>query len=475
MNYITEFLWKIVNMWKSNKSFVATFFVFAGLEIHYLVSLKSDECSQWFEKIEISKIFLYSIIPIFMLCYILFMRGYIPKARRKKNGVMICITNAEEKNYNTIVEKFVNPFKSEINNSSIDYDVIVVDDYHSNIICEKIANLMKKEDRESVANFLKKRRCRVLLKINCINGGNREELLCQLSTEFTVTHPLLPDSICKILKKEMYNAINPVKTVHIKASDETPSFQKYTESLNYIFKFIFATVQLYCHEFHKSLSVLDELLREFEEISDETILPIKESVMRKIGICNTALANIEYVNYCDDLDKQHLKRAKSYMDNKYCRQFYYQSNIILKGICFFVIDGNLSAALQCMREATTNDPVVRFNKIFLELFDNPTINNYVRAYQVYKSLHKLESNTFIRVENFIYNTYKENKEKHQLLFLLFLIYDYQGNHPLAKKNLYEFCNKEDINNLNKSKKFKNIFIPLNNKYKDIPLSLDVEI
>ena len=74
----------------------------------------------------------------------------------------------------------------------------------------------------------------------------------------------------------------------------------------------------------------------------------------------------------------------------------------------------------------------------------------------------------------MYEEYVTNEEKWQLLFLLFMIYDYQNNDQLAKKALILFCSNESAKQVLVTETFGSIIKAFEEKYKDIELSSDGE-
>ena len=83
--------------------------------------------------------------------------------------------------------------------------------------------------------------------------------------------------------------------------------------------------------------------------------------------------------------------------------------------------------------------VIKFNKIFLSLYKKCTINTIGKTYSIYKSFGTLANSEQDQIEAFTYNEYQKDNSKKQLLLILFFIYDYQNNMPLAKLCLDKFC------------------------------------
>ena len=79
------------------------------------------------------------------------------------------------------------------------------------------------------------------------------------------------------------------------------------------------------------------------------------------------------------------------------------------------------------------------NKAFLYLYGNCTVTNLYRVYNLYKTFGSLPESFQEQVESFTFHEYEKDKTKKQLLWILFFVYDYQGNTILAKRCLDQFC------------------------------------
>jgi hypothetical protein len=114
----------------------------------------------------------------------------------------------------------------------------------------------------------------------------------------------------------------------------------------------------------------------------------------------------------------------------------------------------------------SNDPALKFNKIFLKLYSNPIATNFIKTIHIYKGLGKLKIATINELQDFIHHEY-EISNKWQLLFLLFLIYDFQGNQILAKITLDKFIANENTANVLMSEAFVKDFDPYIEKYSSV--------
>ena len=130
----------------------------------------------------------------------------------------------------------------------------------------------------------------------------------------------------------------------------------------------------------------------------------------------------------------------------------------------FLLDKNINYAIECMDAFNKKDVVVKYNKIFLMMYAKCSTNNIFRAYNLYKTYGSLPVHVQDQIESFIFFEYKKDVSKKQLLFFLFLIYDYQNNSILAKRCLEQFSLafpwvfESDV---------ASIFKVLNEKYEDV--------
>ncbi len=464
--YINDFAYKIMNLWKKPLSYILSVLLLVGAEVYYLMSLSSDQSVYWVSKIDYIKVALVAIIPVFLIVYISYKRLYIPKAKKGKIGILFCINGASERNFNIIEKKFIKPFEKVVNKYSDKFQVLILDDYHSCRYIKKVEG-DSKNDHQKAANALLNRNCKTLIDIFCEDGGDAEKILCELHLTLSVVHPKLPDIAQKLLEKDILVAFNPVKTVHIIRTNETEDFHKYTVAFNYIFKFIFATVQLHSGLIEDSLSLLEELDQDISNDNVETISTelIQKSLSKRIGFCNALLAQKAYSDYCTTRNKAYLENARKYINNKYCRSYYHKDINILQGICFYVLERNVVAALKCMNEAGNSDPVIKFNKVFLKLYKDCSPTNLLRAYKVYKNLYKLPEEVLQQVESYIYYEYMEDETNYQFAFLLMLIYDYRNDDILAKRALDRFCNSPLYQDLKRSETVENLINRYILKYK----------
>lgn len=450
-----------MNLWKKNISYFLSVLLLLGFEIHYLMSLTSTEDSHWTSQIDYTKIFLYAIIPLTIIIYILFMRHHVPKAKKDKVGILFCVCDANEKNYNIIKKKFIKPFDKIVNKYSDKYDVVTLDDYHSSLYRSKFKNCFK-QDRNEIANYISKRNCQIAIVIYCEDGGDDEKILCNLDLNLFVVHPELPKPIHYFLEKDISNALSAIKKINIFRESETENFHQYTQIFNYLFKFIFGTVQLHCGFINDALNIFNELeMDALNEDSNINATITNQSLWNRIGFCNMLIASTKFSEYCETHDKRCLLTIRKHIDNKHCKNNFYQHILVLRGICYYAIERNITAALQCMNEADKKNPVIKFNKIFLKLCKECSSTNLLQAYKIYKGLNKLSESSFRDLESFIYNEYMEDETQYQLVFLLMLIYDYKNDEILAKKALERFCSNQLFQSLKLNETLQNVI----NKYK----------
>ena len=110
-----ELIYNIINMWKKNISFFVVFIVFLLGEIPYVTSIQGTDGKQWHECINYFYVFCCALPALVVLFYIIFMRLYMPKARKKTEGIAFYVVNANQKQFEAISKKFITQFQNNIN------------------------------------------------------------------------------------------------------------------------------------------------------------------------------------------------------------------------------------------------------------------------------------------------------------------------------------------------------------------------
>ncbi len=436
-----ELIYKVVNMWKKNVSFFFVAILFILFEIPYMTSVEYAENQMWYECVNYFYVSLWALPSFFVLGYILFMRAYMPKATRGTRGIAFYIVNANEKQYESITKKFIAQFKKSVTTQTSEYSVIVIDDYHSQKYYPILNSEVIDNDGREQVKILKKRRCCVAILIDCLNGGDGEKLFCHMKTKFGVSHQTLHPVIRAELVKDISIAFAPLREVDIMKLTETTDLSRHSFSMDIVFKYILASTYFHCGDFMGALKMLEAIDTVLSSKSDlpDAVVPIKNVLSNRIAICYKVQAQMAYQMFCEDHKTEHLETVRLAIGNSYCKMIYGEENKILEGICSFVLDNNVTYALQCMNSITKKDPVIKFNKAFLLLYSNCTTKNVGRTYNAYKNFGNLPSHVQDQIEAFTYYEYNKNINQRQLLLILFFIYDYQENSILAKRCLEQFC------------------------------------
>ena len=391
-------------------------------------NLKSTPDSLWYNNIDYVLLILLTIAPILVGAYIIFMRTYIPKAKKGKIGIVFCISYTEPQQYKTICDKFVRPFKKLINANHLNkYDVVIVNDF----VAAKYYQRFEEYGKDAGLKFLKKSNCQILILGDCINGGEGEELFCKLNLTLGIIHPTLIQAMEQLLWHDISVAFSPLKKIVINKKTQTQDFESNADILQYVFKFILATTQLYCNNIEEATKLFLEIKSLPTFSNCPTIDQIKQTLDNRLGLCYFVFARQQYSLYQTSRDASYLQSALGAINMPYIKSIKYDVNV-LKGICLFVLNRDVEGAINCMNTAERNDPILKFNKVFLKLYQNNSSTNINKAYYTYQSIDKLPQQTIEELERFIYDAYKQDEEKTQLLFLLSMIYNYLGNSVLAK-------------------------------------------
>ena len=453
-------------MWKKNICFFWVIVLLFACEIPYITSVEGYEEIPWYQAINYVYIGLWALPAILALGYIIVMRVYMPKAKKGTRGIAFFIVNANEKQYDSISKKFVAKFKKAVNAETSEYSVILLDDYHSKKYYSLLCAPMDNDDGQKQAKVLKKRRCCVAILIDCVNGGDGEELFCHMTTNLGVAHQSLPPAIREYLLKDIVSAFSTLREVDIMKLTETSDLYQHSVSMNIVCEYILASTCFHCGDFIGALNILKTIYNSIFAIKElpSAVIPIKNVLNDRMAACYRAQAQYEYQLFCCDHKEDHLIAVRDLIGNVHCKRVYGKDTKVLEGICSFVLDKNINYAIQCMDCYNPKEPVVKYNKVFLLLYARCTINNICKAYNLYKSFGSLSENIQQQIENFTFLEYKKEPSKKQLLLILFFIYDYQSNTILAKRCLEQFCSAFPWI---AESEVASIFKGLNEKYADV--------
>lgn len=462
---ITLFLSLWENMWKSNWSFFWSSLIFVGGTTLYIQNINPTEGKTLLESINGFVIAVFILIYFCVIGAILFKRLYIPRANKKKTGIAIYVNNAADKQFKSINEQFIRPFVNLVNSETNEFDIIVVDDYHSQ---KYFSELSKKSDdnNEAKVKILDDRRCKVAILMNCLSGGEKDSVFCSIESCLVVAHRGLPKVLNEMLKRDISSAFAPLKQIKVYYETQSNDFECYTKSLNVVFKYILSTTYLHCGYFLPALKmfeILDGYNFSINQIS--SVAEIQRAIHDRIGFCNAAIAIHEYQCYLNSDDPVRLKSARQHANNIYTQKYYPDKFYNLEGICCYLIDKNIESAIVCMDRMTGSILLAKFNKAFLLMYKSCTVNNVYRSFELYKRFSNLEESDQTQIEDFICKEYNKDNSKKQLLLLLFLIFDYQGNKPLAKYCLTQFC--ENYKALVNSVQLSDKFVKIKEAYADV--------
>ena len=451
--------------WRKNTSFFMLVLLLITTEAPYLANLKNTPDSPWYNNINYILIILLTIPAILVGTYIIINRNYIPNAKNGKIGIVFCISYTEPQQYKTICDKFIKPFKRLINSNRLnEYDIVIVNDY----VAEKYYQRFEDHGKDAKLKFLKKSNCQILILGDCVNGGEGEALFCKLNLTLGIIHPALIQPVEQLLCRDIRVAFSPLRKIIINKKTQTKDFEDNTNILQYVFRFILATTHLYCNNVEASIRLFLEI-KSLPTFSDcPIILQIKECIDHRLGVCYYVHAKQQYTLYQSTRDPSHLKAVFEAINMPCIKRIKYDI-MVLKGICLFVLNKDIAGAISCMDNAKS-DPVIKFNKVFLKLYQNNTSTNINKAYYTYKSIDKLSPETIDELERFIYDVYKQDCKKTQLMFLLSMIYNHQGNSVLAKYCYDIFCKHNEYIKLATS--LKPVLDFYDNEYADIEYTED---
>lgn len=460
-------------MWKKNISFFFVGFLFLLCEIIYITSIDGTDTVVWYKCINYFYVILWALPALVMLGYIIFMRIYMPKAKKNTQGIIFYVINANAKQNEAIRNKLIAQLEKAVNTETPEYSVVVIDDYHSQKYFPILNAPIKNNGGEAQANILKKRRGCIAILIDCINGGDGEDLFCHMNTTVGITYNNLPPKISEYLIRDVSAAFSPLREVDIMKLTETTDLSQYSIAMDVVCKYILASISFHCGNFLDAINLLHTIEKTISRKKDlpESIVPIKNVLGDRLAVSYSVQAEYEYQKYCSNYDIRHLVEVRKALSNEYLQMRFSDENKILEGICCFVLDRDVDCAIRWMNSCDKKQPVIKYNKIFLTLYKSCTTTNVFKTYNLYKSFAALPYTVQEQIESFTFNEYMNDQAKKQLLLILFFIYDFQNNTILAKRCLEKFCIAfpwvfEG--------KLSSIFNMLNEKYADIKYNEEEE-
>lgn len=427
-------------MWRYNFSYFLSVVLLFACEVPYITSIVPSNGVAWLECANPFYLILWALPGVASIVYISARRLCIPKAPKDTRGIAFCVINASEKQQKDIYQKLIKPFAEVVNTEMPGYSVVTMDEYHS----RKFYPLLSKNDaryRPKQNKLLEKRGCRAAILIDYTSGNDGDALFCRMKLDLRVVYKDLPVLVEEFLIKDISNAFLPLRKLDVTKLGEIVEMAQHSSCIGIVCQYILASTCYHIGDFSEAvrlLEIINNIATTLDSIPKE-VAPIISSLNYKIAISYRLLARCEYGKYCDDCNEVHLHTIRNAISNKYCKQIFEKDNKILEGICFFALDGNIKKALQCMDQHLRKDPVIKYNKAFLFMYDQCSSQNVSRTYSIYKSFGELPIVAKKQIEAFTFHEYEKDRNKKQLLWILFFVYDYQGNTVLAKRCLEQFC------------------------------------
>lgn len=431
---------RTVNMWGKNIVFFWISIIFIIPEAFYWGGTSFESEKSLFEQINIVAVILWALPSLILLGLVLGLRFYFPKAKWG-NGIMVCIINADAKQFDAIRTRFYLPLYREMRKFDDNLNAICIDSYHSKKTVQLIHRCRANGNNNKVVHFLQRKNCIAALIIDCTLSGEYENIVCTLNIESGVLTTSFRASPLTVQNFGLGNNFEELHNIRISKLNETEDFANCARASGTILPYTIACIMMHTDSYEEALQIFTSLYSELKDFNKKlpTIRKIKDIVPFRIGLCCSAIAHREYTIYRELVNKhgiaqsERLRKALVHLENKHCLKLCLSGNDIVRSICYFLHERNPQKAMDILLKSKHHTPLITLNKTFLSVFMSCEPAILVRAKTAYKCLNKISDDVLLDAEQFIDRELQNNETKCQLLFLLLMLYDYRNDMALARE------------------------------------------
>jgi hypothetical protein len=411
------------------------------------------------------RIIIYIILSLSWFIVWFISRNYFPKTADNKIGMVIAI-NAENKKQKTRIKV---DFAAKINdlfisnNINYSFDVIVLNDYKSEILSKLLSLYVINKDRvtskaldkneaKTINNDIEKwKKVNNKIRSHLYIWGNIKERINQENTyimniEALVYHKPIPVEKSNQLKKD-FLAIFP-REISINEKLEVKGFTFAAELVYLAARFITGNAALISGDPITALNLHDGLINEINRLPKplpENIIYIARKVESLILMEKSFIATYEY-----KINKNVLKAKQLILECTTGKNKEYNA-LCLASIIAFADERNPIDALKYLFQAKSvsgRSYTWLYNRAFIYMY----LEKFEKGIKDYKKLVKIsyegEEDNVTECINFNIQLLSSDPSKLQCLFILgFLFYKKKANLPLSLEYFEEFINK--INGINK--------------------------
>lgn len=422
----------INDLWKSKFVYLYTLAFFIAINIPFVNDYNIHSRKSWL-------IFLSTVVIVAIILIIIIDKRRLPKFKKNQYGIIFAIDIDDENQYNVINKKFVKRFQDKLCIEEKDYRVELLNSFTSKKFLAKYNTFEKKEE------FLRNHRVKFIVFGNSVFGSDQEGISCKLNLHSGIMHSPMPDNNHKILQIEMDRIFNPLMDIEIYRETETNDFELNALQLNYAYEYILASSYLFSLKTVEAFTTFNNLKRDVGTCNKNIpiINYIKHVIDERVCFCANQIARNELCEYYEDRKKEHLDVMGFYVDTLQALSYpSYSSNLII-AIYYFLSERNISKAKKCIEECKDikKDDNWKFSKVFLNLYQKDSLNNFLTAYTVYNRAFTRGNIKNIDVNGIfdsIIIVLEEEPEKKQLYFLLFLLNYYRGDEVLMREYFDKF-------------------------------------
>jgi len=371
-------------------------------------------CGFDFSKLIKSQLIFLSIYEILMFLTWL-ITNRIPKANKKKIGIVIAIKTKTKEQHDAIKWKLVDTFTKYIqDNSDIPFQVIHLQQHYINKFD------INKDNEDSIKKLVKKTNAMYCIFGRCYDGNinNLENYVIDINA--AVSHKPLPPEIQNEFSDEFSEVFINKKL--IPKSDDITNFNLFSEQLEVVSKYILSEALSFSGFIYQSKELFEKLNNQLVTYRKniEPINTIKSRLPAKLFDIYLFLARNSYIRYRKSHNTENLLKLKEYMNllnDKIPDTYDY---LILSSIYYFLDNRQIKySKAQIEKCKTFKDAAWRYNDAFLYAYEGYLKTAYRKYMTAFK--YNFEYDRLFDVEEFIYEIYTQEPDKYQLLFILGLI------------------------------------------------------
>ena len=272
-----------------------------------------------------------------------------------------------------------------------------------------------------------------------------------IDLEMLVTHDSLPSIYRNALQIEMKKAMLSLQKVIIPLDNNLSAFNELSTALGYAADYILGYSLLITKHVDEGEAIFEELSSNIGNISKNipTIAYLKNTVPLMLRAVYIVKAERCYSQYRATKEKKYLENMNDYINkqevlNNMVEAYYTQS-----ALYEFCMNRDIKKAkryIEVCYQKKFKGYAWRFDRVFLNIYKNPTNTNMVNAYRNYRTIIKNNPDWSIdnSVEEFVTDLVAEEPDKIQMYWLASMLANGRGDYLLSMEYLDFFIQNSNI-------------------------------